>query len=308
MKETIIKAVTAVICVIALCITSSVAVGKYSDAVKESAKITAEATPAQGFAGNNGGSNDADVPTDAPTADDPSTDAPSTDDPTADAPSTDAPTADAPSTDSTAANVDPLSTKEGIVAYYNKAVKATKPAPKGQQTMTLRDGSLTGDGAIGAVLKVLEPAAVKALAKNSKETDWIPGSSNDLLVSDVESATASTKNGVVTINIKLKDQVDGSDGDSKNGGPVARGIGTLGSIDGALADLGAEFTSGRETVKLTYTDASINVQINEKTGKIEHGTWKHTVNIFIGEAKAKLSVVSATLKNFKGIVDYKVVI
>ncbi len=39
MKESIIKAVTAIICVAVLCITSSVAVGNYSDAVKESAKF-----------------------------------------------------------------------------------------------------------------------------------------------------------------------------------------------------------------------------------------------------------------------------
>lgn len=39
MKESIIKAVTALICVVVLCITSSVAVGNYSDAVKEAAKL-----------------------------------------------------------------------------------------------------------------------------------------------------------------------------------------------------------------------------------------------------------------------------
>lgn len=40
MKESIIKAVTALICVVVLCITSSVAVGNYSDAVKEAANLT----------------------------------------------------------------------------------------------------------------------------------------------------------------------------------------------------------------------------------------------------------------------------
>lgn len=37
MKETIIKAVTALICVVSICITSSVSIGKYSDAVKAAA-------------------------------------------------------------------------------------------------------------------------------------------------------------------------------------------------------------------------------------------------------------------------------
>ena len=40
MKETIIKVVTAVLCVVALCVAAFVAVGNYSDALKEAAKLT----------------------------------------------------------------------------------------------------------------------------------------------------------------------------------------------------------------------------------------------------------------------------
>lgn len=195
-----------------------------------------------------------------------------------------------------------------VVEYYNAAVKATKDnAPKGQQTMKLIDGSLSGDGAIGALLKILEPAAVKALAKNSNSTDYIPGNETDILASDVKSASAVSKDGVTTIKITLKDQTDGSDGDPHNGGAVARGIGTLGSIDGALKELGAELTSGRDTVKLTYNNAYITVKVDEATGKIIGGTWHYLVNIFIGEAKVKLGI-SANLKNFKGQIDYTVAI
>lgn len=195
-----------------------------------------------------------------------------------------------------------------VVAYYNEAVKASKDnAPKGKQTMKLIDGSLDGDGAVGAILKILEPAAVKALDKNSTSTDYIPGNETDVLVSDVSSATAVSKNGVTTINLKLKTQTDGSDGDAHNGGPVARGVGTLGSIDGALKELGAELVSGRDTVKLTYNNAYVTVKVDEETGKIIGGTWHYLVNIFIGEAKAKLGI-SLTLKNFKGQIDYTVAI
>lgn len=194
-----------------------------------------------------------------------------------------------------------------VVAFYNAAVNATKDkAPKGNSKMKLVDGSLKGDGAIGALLKVLEPAAVKALAKNSNPTDHIPGNETELLVTDVKSATATSKNGVTTVKITLKDQVDGSDGDPHNGGSVARGIGTLGSIDGALGEIGAELSSGRDTVKLTYNNAYLNVKIDEATGKITGGTWHYVVNIFVGNAKAKISIVSATLKNFKGQIDYTI--
>ena len=195
---------------------------------------------------------------------------------------------------------------EEVVAYYNAAVKKTndsKKAPKGHSTMKL-DGEITGDGAIGAILKVLSPAAEKALAKNSVETDYIPGKGM-LKASDVTKAQASSKNGVTTIVIQLKDQTDGPDGDSKNGGPVARGIDTLGSIESALKELGAEITEGRETVKLTYTNAYIKCTIDESTGMVTGGTWHYLVKVFVGDAKAKLGI-SANLKNLKAAVDYTV--
>ena len=192
-----------------------------------------------------------------------------------------------------------------VVAFYNAARKATNPAPHGHQTMGL-SGEITGDGVIGMLLSVLEPAAKSALEKNSKETDWIPGhDSNDILASDVTSAKATTKDGVTTVELRFKDQVDGPNGDSKNGGPVARGVSTLGSIDNALNEMGATITEGRDTVKLTYTDAYLTAKI--KDGKIVGGTWHYLVKIFVGDAKGKLGI-SLNLKNISAAVDYKVVI
>ena len=189
-----------------------------------------------------------------------------------------------------------------VVKFYNAARKATNPAPKGHQTMAL-SGDITGDGFIGALLQVLQPAAKSALEKNSKDTDWIPGHDHDdILASDVKSAKATTKNGVTTIEMTFKDQVDGPD---TSKGPVERGISTLGSIDSALSELGAEITEGRDTVKLTYTDAYLKATI--KDGKITGGTWHYLVKIFVGNAKGKLGI-SITLKNLKAAVDYKVVI
>ncbi len=189
-----------------------------------------------------------------------------------------------------------------VVKFYNAARKATNPAPKGHQTMAL-SGEITGDGFIGALLQVLQPAAKSALEKNSKDTDWIPGHDHDdILPSDVKSAKATTKNGVTTVEMTFKDQVDGPD---TSKGPVERGISTLGSIDSALSELGAEITEGRDTVKLTYTDAYLKATI--KDGKITGGTWHYLVKIFVGNAKGKLGI-SITLKNLKAAVDYKVVI
>lgn len=201
-----------------------------------------------------------------------------------------------------------LNDKQSILDYYNAAVKKTDlDRPKGQQTMKLsRD--ITGDGVlVGTFVKMITPIAKLVLNNNSSETDWVPGE-GILKLSDCESISASEKNGVVTVKIKIKTQVDGSDGDPHNGGPVARGIGTLGSIDDALSQLGITLDEGRDTVALTYKNASLTANINEKTGKITSGTWKYTVDIYVGDVVGSLKGISAHLTNIRSAVDYQVTI
>lgn len=194
-----------------------------------------------------------------------------------------------------------------IVADYVKARKATKPAPAGKQTMALgNNGKITGDGGLGGLLKVASPIINNVLKKNSTDTDYVPASSHaDLKASDVKSAKAivSADGKYTDYIIYVKDQTDGPNGDSHNGGPVARGVGTLGSIDEALNQLGAEFKSGKENVKLTYTNAYIFARVDNSTGKIINGTYHYLVKINISEAELKL-VISAKVKNMYGEVDY----
>ena len=196
-----------------------------------------------------------------------------------------------------------------IVADYVKARKATKPAPAGKQTMVLgNNGKITGDGATGSLFKVASPIINKVLQNNSTTTDYVPASSHsDLKASDVKSAKAivSADGKYTDYIIYVKDQTDGPNGDSHNGGPVARGVGTLGSIDEALNQLGAEFKSGKENVKLTYTNAYIKARVDNSTGKIINGTYHYLVKINISEAELKLGI-SAKVKNMYGEVDYTV--
>ena len=196
-----------------------------------------------------------------------------------------------------------------IVADYVKARKATKPAPAGKQTMVLgNNGKITGDGATGSLFKVASPIINKVLQNNSTTTDYVPASSHsDLKASDVKSAKAivSADGKYTDYIIYVKDQTDGPNGDSHNGGPVARGVGTLGSIDEALKQLGAEFKSGKENVKLTYTNAYIFARVDNSTGKIINGTYHYLVKISISEAELKLGI-SAKVKNMYGEVDYTV--
>lgn len=197
-----------------------------------------------------------------------------------------------------------------IVADYVKARKATNPAPAGKQTMVLgNNGKITGDGGLGGLLKVASPIINNVLKNNSTDTDYVPASSHaDLKASDVKSAKAivSADGKYTDYIIYVKDQTDGPNGDSKNGGPVARGVGTLGSIDEALTQLGAEFKSGKENVKLTYTNAYIMARVDNSTGKIINGTYHYLVKINISQAQLKISIVTANVKNMYGEVDYTV--
>ena len=208
-------------------------------------------------------------------------------------------------TDPADKKVEDWSHKE-ILDYYNAAVIKTDPkAPAGNSKMVL-SGGITGDGAIGAILKVLSPAAEKALAKNSTPTDFIPGY-GEIKLSDLYTLRATDKGDSIVVEMTVKEQTDGPAADDK-AGPVGRAIGTLGNIDGALNELGASISEGRDTVKLTYNNVSVKATINKKTGLITAGTWHYLVNISIGDAKASISVVSANLKNLKAAVDYTVVI
>ncbi|MBR3587980.1 MAG: hypothetical protein IKL16_00300 [Clostridia bacterium] len=196
--------------------------------------------------------------------------------------------------------------KQEILDYYNKAVVATdKKAPQGQSVMKLgNNGSITADGAIGGLLKVASPIIKSALERNSSPTTNIPGY-GEIKMSDLKSIKATEKNGVITVEIVSKEQTDGPSADG-SAGPVGRVLGTLGDIEGALKELSAEISRGRETVSLTYTDVTVKANIDAKTGIITSGTWHYLVNILVKDADIKISIISAAIKNLKAVVDYTV--
>lgn len=207
----------------------------------------------------------------------------------------------------TEANAIPQTTEE-IVAYYNAAVIKTNDAgaPKGQSTMKLL-GDITGDGALGAILKVAMPIIESTLEKSSSSTDYIPGK-GALKASDVTSASAKEDGkGNIIIELKTKEQTDGPQADADTAGPVARAVGTLGNINNAIEALGAELYSGADTIKLTYNDCYIKATVNQESGKITTGTWHYKVNIHIGDASIKLGL-KFNAKNLKGVIDYTVAI
>lgn len=219
-------------------------------------------------------------------------------------------TSDASAAESTTAASAGLNSTDAaeVVAYYAAAVKKTNKVTDTEK-MALAD-EITGDGFIGAALSILQPIIESVLAdQGGTKERGIPGSDDGVArikASDVSKAVASSKNGKTTIAIQLKDQVDGPDEDAKTAGPVARGIGTLGSIDGALEALGATISSGRDTVKLTYKNSTIKVVVDEKTGKIVDGSWKYDIDLNIGNAAISMAGINLNAKNLHTIIAYSV--
>ncbi len=199
----------------------------------------------------------------------------------------------------------PTTNSEILYAYNQAVVKTNKNSPTGQSTMKLA-GSITSDGAIGSIAEVLSPIAEAALARNSTPTNFIPGY-GELKGEDLKSIKVTDNGKTYIVEMTVKSQTDGSDADSKSG-PVGRAIGTLGNIDGALKELGAEIKSGRETVSLTYDDVSVRAEIDKASGLIVHGQWHYVVKVCVGDAEASINILTANLKNLKANIDYTVII
>lgn len=149
MKQTVIKSVTALLCVIAVCVCSTLAIGKYTTAMVDVAKLTPAAPASSTGTGSNVTGDDT-----TPAADDQSavptddTAAPDASDPAADANagttdsgasstggSASAGNANSGSASSTAADPTKYS-KAQIVDYYNNAIKNTAKAAKLAVTKT----------------------------------------------------------------------------------------------------------------------------------------------------------------------------
>lgn len=198
-----------------------------------------------------------------------------------------------------------LNDKQAVLDFYNAAVVKTNPdKPKGSYKMGFsKDVTGGGSTVIDIIIKLVVPVAKVVLKNHEAETDFVPGEGK-LRLDDCQSISATRKNGVITVDIKLKPHTDGPDGDPKNGGPSARGIGTLGSINYAAEQMGIEFERGRDTIEITYTNASIKADIKEETGKITGGTWRFDVDLLIGDATATFKSIRLTVQDLKASFYY----
>lgn len=191
-----------------------------------------------------------------------------------------------------------------VVEIYNSAVNASKDnAPAGFNRISL-GSDIDIESIPEFITDTFADPIKKMLKDNSLETNFIPGNA-ELTADDVTLAKATTKNGVTTVDIMLKNQVDTADSSQ---GPVSRGIGTFSSIDNALKLIDSSVVNGRENVTMNYSDAVIHCRIDKKSNKIISGKWNYRLEMNFGNADLKFGFLPVTFNNVRFVFNYDVTI
>ena len=323
--STIISSITALICCAAVAITGTSITSKICDNQKEVAQVMAQSAGTQGgssTAGTDAGFVDNGTAADAGIVDDGTgavADGTAADATTPAGDTSGTGTASQSSTGSsstgtgTAAKV--ITATSGLnssdvneVLQYYKLVAAKNAKRQSYVTkMTLADLK-GGEGVVGKLLDFIKPIGVKALEKNSTSGENIPGVPAQIKASDWKAAKAENDGTYTTLTITVNNQTDGVNGKT-NEGTVGRSIGVLDGIQTAIDEMdgvSADFSKG--TAVINYTNAYIKVKVKNSTGEFVKGKceWHHQVNVTLDNCTVKASILSATLKGTKVVVDYKV--
>lgn len=292
MKQTVFQCVTALICVIAVAITSVVCVGKIGDAKVEAAKASASAVSVDASADPS-----VDPSTDEPSVDEPSADEPSaedpsaTDEPSAEDPSADDPTA-APSSSSSSSTAKPSSSstaskipssKADIAAYYNAAVnKAVNQkagfSKKRVTSLSNLDGGalLKMDIVVNEVNKFLGVGTTEY--KNTKGKVGEIGKAS-LTANDLTAATCKQSGDNYVISLTLKNGSSKADG---SGASDTNAINRTGLYCGSGDKIAFDYKSASnihtginnidngsvEAVSETNSNIKVTATVNAKTGNL----------------------------------------
>lgn len=318
LKQNILKAVTAVVCVGILSLSLSSAMDKYCEAVKAEAEANAKIQASQQVNGGSSNSGSTDTGASNGTSFEvPGDDTTATDDTTAADDNTT--TDDAGTTTDNggaAAETKEITLTSGLnstdvneVLKYYKLVAEHNKKKEGQYVTKMSLKSLNGgSGAVGSLVSAIEPIGKSALDKNSTAGDNIPGTLDKIQASDWQNAKAVNDGTYTTITINVKPQTDGAKGKS-NEGTVGRSIGVLDGVQTALDQMNgvsADFDNAK--FSLVYDHAYIKVKVKNSTGDLVKGSceWHHQVNVNMDELTAKVTVFKATLKGAKAVIDYSV--
>lgn len=323
MKKTVIQCVTALLCVIAVAVTSVISVGKISTAKVDAAKAAAansstSGDPSTDPSGNPSG--DPSVPAD-PSADPSATDPSNAADPSATDPSNPAspatPSASKPGKSGTASKVP--STAAGIAAYYNAAVNKAVNSKAGFSKKRVTSISNLNGGKLMEMKIVVDTVNdfLGVGTTNYKNTKGKVGeiSKASLSANDISSPTCkqSGDNYVITMTLKNGTSKASSAGksdstalartglysgvgdkkayDYKNAGNIFDG---LNNADGASVESVVE---NNKNIKITAT-------INSKTGNLVSLHISYNWDVALTKVKYTIVTIKSATGDAKTSVDF----
>lgn len=325
MKKTVIQCVTALLCVIAVAVTSVISVGKISTAKVDAAKAAASNSSASGDASTDPS---ADPSVDPAAPADPSAD-PSATDPSATDPSNPAspaatdpaspatPSATKPGSSSTASKVP--STAADIAAYYNAAVNKAVNSKAGfskKRTTTL--SNLNG----GALLKIklVVDTVNDFLGVGTQNKSYAKGkigeiSKASLTAKDISSPTCkqSGSNYVITMTLKngtsKASKAGKSDSTALARTGLYSGVGDKKAYDyknaGNLYDgINNADKASVEAITENNKNIKITATVNSKTGNLVSLHVSYDWDVSLTNVKYSVATISTATGDAKTSVDF----
>lgn len=303
---TVIRSVTAIVCCIAVAVTSVSISGKICDSNSELARLAASHSEGDSTGAQSNAQSDVYSSTES------NEDNALTDDVVIEAPDSGEESAVEDVTDE-AGSVKEISVTSGlnstdkdeVLKYYQLVMEKNEKDGLGHsQTLTLKklDG---GSGGVGKFISWFEPVAKEALADNSTSYEGLPGVHDQIKASDFASAKAVNDGRYTTVTINLVEQTDGAYGKTSEG-TVGRTIGVLDGIAVAVAainGLKVDFDTGE--VYLHYKNPKVVIKVDNKTGALVKGacSWGYQVHVDIKKLDVSMMGISVTLNGAVGIID-----
>lgn len=323
MKKTVIQCVTALLCVIAVSVTSVISIGKISTAKVDAAKAAAANSSTSGEPSTDPSVNPSVDPSADPSTTDPSADPSATDpsnaaDPSATDPASPAtPSATKPGSSSTASKVP--STAADIAAYYNAAVNKAVNSKAGfskKRTTTL--SNLNG----GALLKIklVVDTVNDFLGVGTQNKSYAKGkvgeiSKASLTANDISSPTCKQSGANYVITMTLKNGTSkASKAGKSDSTALARtglysGVGDKKAYDyknaGNLYDgINNADKASVEAIIENNKNIKITATVNSKTGNLVSLHVSYDWDVSLTNVKYSVATISTATGDAKTSVDF----
>lgn len=294
MKKTVVTCVTALLCVIAVCVSSVLGTNKLADAKVESAKYTPASSASNGNDGStvNDGSGDAtpgdssvtpETPTD-PATGEPDSAAADANNSNASTPSAGGNTSGGSASAKKPASSKP-STKAEILNYFNTSVNKVKTSSKGgvkNYEKNSQAGSFALKGPLKSFSGVINSLVEKNMGEKKGDTNrklskadlkalfpvenenW----SSKLTTANISSATLAEKNGKYVITIKVK--TDAASTNPTHGAGNHGKAFSIVQVSTILDNAGPLKSMLEGNTKIGYYNGKIVATIDPKTGNLTH--------------------------------------